>query len=454
MNSSRLFDSHASFNQSFSWLGDRNLGNEFASSREGNDWRSVVNDRSFESSRSSNYDARLHYNDEMHYGGDSFGSSRNQASRNYDFDPYEQPRRATRQSNDWPASMLDTSTPRYTSTPSRREDHERPVASNYSREGINNVFNNAFGREREPTNGPMKFQRPKPLQDDIPVAEKYEKWLDWKSSFDVALSVCDARPTQMQKVGLLFTSVGPETQRTIRLLGLPPMHTGVELCGREYEELSRGLNAFFRGMVDESIDYNRFHGAKQEQGEAIHKYTLRLRGLATCINVTPSSFGFRHQLLKGMRDRNLAEKAADDNIPLGELIQIAARKEQREMTDNVKKTEMWQPVGSMQPIVATVNSNTREKGSRNLKRPANKWRDEEPGAKGKPCRYCGGRPHQGKKSCPAYGKNCLECGIPNHFAKVCEKTKKKQINNVEADRSDSAQKADDQVRDMRDYELY
>ena len=38
---------------------------------------------------------------------------------------------------------------------------------------------------------------------------------------------------------------------------------------------------------------------------------------------------------------------------------------------------------------------------------------------GRACRWCGNshRPRE----CPAYGKECLHCGIKNHFARVCNK---------------------------------
>ena len=32
-----------------------------------------------------------------------------------------------------------------------------------------------------------------------------------------------------------------------------------------------------------------------------------------------------------------------------------------------------------------------------------------------PCRYCGGKHHQDKLVCPAYGNVCRKCGKVNHF---------------------------------------
>ena len=40
------------------------------------------------------------------------------------------------------------------------------------------------------------------------------------------------------------------------------------------------------------------------------------------------------------------------------------------------------------------------------------------------CKFCGENHEWDKTSCPAYGKSCRNCGIQNHFAKVCQKKKR------------------------------
>lgn len=374
-----MFDSRESFNQSWNWLSSSNfrertvdqggLSNTLLSEtprhrydesnysthenyRDADGWSNQSQEQA--ARRNPSREERQYYSDVGHYGGDSFASPLIQASRLRSSTPIAYPQ-------DEPRRWIQNQ--QYDRMPSRS------------------------------SGGTIRFQRPPPLQENVQVAERYERWLDWKGVFDVALAVCDDQPSEQQKVLLLFTSVGPETQRTIRLLGLPPMHRGNSIAGREYEELSRGLNSFFRGMVDESIDYARFHEAKQERDEGIHKYSLRLRGLATCVNIVPTSFAFRHQLLKGMRDRELATEAADDSIPLGILIQTAARKEQREMDEASKRLDPWRSEEPRAPTVAAVTSAKGWKNERDRKRPAYRGRDRYPPSKSRQCRYCGGRQH-------------------------------------------------------------
>ena len=45
----------------------------------------------------------------------------------------------------------------------------------------------------------------------------------------------------------------------------------------------------------------------------------------------------------------------------------------------------------------------------------------------KDCNFCGLNHEQ--RRCPAYGKNCLNCGKKNHFASVCKSRMKSQVKN-------------------------
>lgn len=400
MKQERLFNAEESFNSTWGWLGENNRRSYESQGS------SSIFDRQFQHEPPQRSDMARRSFDYADEGG-TFGQSPRTSIIGNE-------RRHFSDGNHYGLA-------RHASTPLQQRSY--PRTGNVARQ-TEPVMTQA------PARSALRFQKPPPLPENIPVAEKYEKWLDWKGVFDVALSVCDARPTEQQKASLLFTSVGQETQKAITLLGLPPMHRGGWGMGSEYEELSQGLNSFFRGMVDEAVDYSRFHDAKQSATEGIHDYTLRLRGLASCVNVEPASFAFRHQVLKGMRNKELATKAGDMNIPLGELIRIAARKEQREHS-NGGPANPWESQRLAQPAVSAVTSGGHDdKTAYSGKRQANRPSSGAPESKMKSCRYCGGRQHSNKKECPAFGKECRGCGAKNHFMKVCEKKKQKQVNAV------------------------
>lgn len=199
-----------------------------------------------------------------------------------------------------------------------------------------------------------KFMRPEPLEKDIPLANKYEKWLDWKRNFDVTLSLSEDGATQLQKAGLLYTSVGEEVRKHIQVLRLPPMHEGPWCSGNEYFALSDGLNKFFRGLVDESVDFDKYAAAKQDPSEGVHKYSMRLRGLAERCGIEPSSVAFRHQLLKGMKDRTLAQKAKQERLSIKDVILQASRKELDDETGSNKFNEPWLAAEGRQPLIAAL----------------------------------------------------------------------------------------------------
>lgn len=260
----------------------------------------------------------------------------------------------------------------------------------------------------------MRFQRPPPLEGNIPTAEKYERWRDWK-----ALNITGSTYNAKQKVGLLYTSVGPETQKVIQLLQLPPQDKGSVEEGREYERLSKGLNDFFRGMVDESVDHNRFYDAKQLQKESIHEYTFRLRTLAMTINIEPSAFAFKLQFLKGMRHRELAIKSSDENTALKDVIQAAARREQREaITASNKQSFFREAEQTSSPLIAKLQGEKKYQGFKRTR-----------GASSE-----GSFAKKQAMLLLRWPTTSLEEGKPNHFAKVCQQGKKdkpKSVNNIE-----------------------
>lgn len=165
----RLFNAEESFNSTWSWLGGNN-----ARSYGGRGNASVF-DRQFE-----------HHSPQ--------GSRAMQRSFSYDDGnrTFEQSPRTSRIGNER----------QHFSDGGHYGPVQRTSTSLQQRNypGMGNVARHvAPAGTQAPARGTLRFQKPSPLPENIPVAETYEKWLDWKGVFDVALSVCDARPTEQQK---------------------------------------------------------------------------------------------------------------------------------------------------------------------------------------------------------------------------------------------------------------
>lgn len=195
----------------------------------------------------------------------------------------------------------------------------------------------ATGRQGFRSNAKLgKFNAPAPFAADLKQSEKYERWLKWKTTFDIALSICDGVPTDHQKLGLLYTYVGDETRDVIAMLRLPPMHGDGLLDDSGYEWLSKGLNDYFRSLVDESTDFARYNDRKQLLGESVHQFAIKLRDLAIRVKVAHDSIGFRHQFLAGLANRPLARKATEEGMTIGDVMQQAGRMEQATAFEEAK----------------------------------------------------------------------------------------------------------------------
>ena len=86
-----------------------------------------------------------------------------------------------------------------------------------------------------------------------------------------------------------------------------------------------------------------------------------------------------------------------------------------------------------EPVMAVRNSTGNTKNQQ-YKREANNNRNSN--GKTKPCNRCGRSFDQGYlKSCSALGKSCMNCGKPNHFAKMCRSQQVSEVTE-ESERSE------------------
>ena len=60
---------------------------------------------------------------------------------------------------------------------------------------------------------------------------------------------------------------------------------------------------------------------------------------------------------------------------------------------------------------------------KNRKQQNKSWNTRKPVGKKKTCMFCGKTHVLDKRHCSAFGKECLKCHRPNHFAEVCKQNK-------------------------------
>lgn len=291
---------------------------------------------------------RQNHQDWNHFGGDLGGAWGEAASHR---------RAAGMQSADAPRSGTANFGARYGPAPSPRDYWDTPVVTSHNRQKPRKTGRSTtpvmHSRMMQPNSKMGKFNAPAPFMKDIKQSEKYERWLKWKTTFDVALSICDGIPSDHQKTGLLYTYVGDEVREVINMLGLPPMHGGRSFHRGDYIELSSGLNDYFRTLVDESTDFARYSARRQQPGESVHEFAIKLRDLAHRVKIAHESIGFRHQFLSGLTNRTLAKKATEEGMSIGSTIEQAGRIEQAVEAEEPRR---WMEPNNGEALVSNISS--------------------------------------------------------------------------------------------------
>ena len=171
----------------------------------------------------------------------------------------------------------------------------------------------------------------------------------------------------------------------------------------------------------------KFFRLSQMDGETITQYVARLRSHAilckfriACENhEDPNLVSFAeemitHQLVSGLRNQQHQSRILAETASLPTLRDKIERLQFLESTDLMRA----------EPATNSTNAPVKSAYRRNqYRRPYHQQRQQ--GNKTNPCRGCGRTSHEGKsmarKDCPAFNKNCGNCGIKGHFRAVCMK---------------------------------
>ena len=172
------------------------------------------------------------------------------------------------------------------------------------------------------------------------------------------------------------------------------------------------------------------------KGEPVEKFYVCLRELSLNCDL-----GSHEELI--IRDVFIANKQ-DGEIQRELLKETRTAKHALEVTMNLEMGIQNQLKISGTSVLPTTNEIT----SASMNNIQGSWKRSRPSTSQfvKPtiCPNCGyGWSAAHRQNCPARGKNCKNCGIANHFAKVCRKPKypykpRPKVNNVEDSISEAA----------------
>lgn len=233
------------------------------------------------------------------------------------------------------------------------------------------------------------------IQSQTDKARIWKDWIQQYSWFEQASGIKDL-PAQRQ-VGILMNSLGPDVIGTFKGLQL------TEAEQQDPEAIKKAFSDAYSPTANPTYSTYVFLKTDQLPGESFDNFLIKLRAA-----IRDCDFGTEHE---GM---NINDRLLKDKIVLG----ISSQKVREKLLSDPKLTleKAIQICKASEKTTETLMEMDAESRS------CNAVRSDD----GNPflCKRCGSK--HVKKSCPAFGKQCLMCQGTGHFAKCCFKKKKKE----------------------------
>eukprot|EP00057_Strongylocentrotus_purpuratus_P001926 XP_003723494.1 PREDICTED: uncharacterized protein K02A2.6-like [Strongylocentrotus purpuratus] len=262
-----------------------------------------------------------------------------------------------------------------------------------------------------------------PTSDPTSLLVRWERWLRRFEGAMVGFGITDFK---RQKALLLhfggealqdiFETLDTDNQqqRTVDSQQTDPPSQS-QLDEREYTAAKCALTNYFtpkKNILYESIVFRR---TTQQADESVDQYCTRLRQIATKCEFGNLDRELKTQIIEGCNSDQLRRKALERDMSLTDLLELA-----RSLSLSASRAAEVRRERSGSASVNKVF--TRHERTPNRRQTFKTSQSRHLSNNAKQCFYCGGEyPHQNE--CPARGQKCRNCGILDHFAKVCKSRK-------------------------------
>jgi hypothetical protein len=268
---------------------------------------------------------------------------------------------------------------------------------------------------------------------EMDFSNSQKSWPEWKRRFlrYRSASGLDEKAAQRQ-VDTLIYMMGEEAetiyeQLTVRVPRAADPGNNIDAEDDDGTLFDRTVEAFDAYFVprDNHLHYAVMLGSRSQlPGETNEQFIRNLHELAAkCTNWNQEHRNdmLRTRLLAGMRDKELSrELQLNADITLNQIKQQLRTKEIIAKNQQLELDE-----GKYVDLVSQPSRGNKTQKTDEMVRD---------------CKYCGLVHVKGR--CPAYNKDCRKCGKRGHFSRVCNGNKKPQVNQVEANQSDSSHDGD------------
>ncbi|XP_065087250.1 uncharacterized protein K02A2.6-like [Ochlerotatus camptorhynchus] len=287
----------------------------------------------------------------------------------------------------------------------------------------------------------IRWDNIKPFPKGVSANKLWEAWIKYFENFELAASLANA-DDPVKRYQMLYLSIGDELQGIVRAAKLRPDSNGPS-C---YAIFVKNIENYLKSLTDTSAEHDMFSSMQQEKGESAVNFHARLmEKVWLCGYSTSDQERFvRTQLLKGLRNRALANAARTYGHDTNFVVQSATRDEalQPESPSLEDPTSIMAVSRSFSRGVGMKRKQSNGNETGPGFRP-NQFRGETklPLQRYERCSRCNRAVHGGLR-CPALDRNCNSCGRRGHFAATC---RMKRVNNVEGSRY----KSDSMVEDNK-----
>ena len=265
---------------------------------------------------------------------------------------------------------------------------------------------------RLPSPPPPTLPSPPPplkLAPDISLCD-FRAWkATWEDYFELSNG---PRLTSSHQLALLRTSLSPDMRATL----------GQTIPTRDNltDQLDE-IAGHFRRQRNIALHRVKFEQRHQEHGETFDHFFVVLRELAadadlcgTCLNDRLTT-----RIMAGVFSEDLRKKLLAIN-PFPRLEDVVGRCRSEESATNMEAEITRRPALAVNVASVRRSALTSAGRSAPTTTPSPRLQPPTPSATKTVCRFCGGRPHQTRSECPAYGTKCTACNRLHHFADVCE----------------------------------
>ena len=244
-----------------------------------------------------------------------------------------------------------------------------------------------------------------------------EKWQKWKQTMELYLKLAMSKKSEKEKCDTFLYIIGQAGRDIYNTM------TFTEDESNKLDILFSKFEKYCKPKQNVTVERYQFNTRAQEIDETIDQYVTELK-----LRAKNCSYGdledqlIRDRIVCGTKSEVVKERLLrTEDLTLDKAIAICRADEQSKKHAQYLSEEV-----NSEPVHGVRFKTSKGRKSGQHTRDSRKQLPSEDQASAShQCEKCGMK--HPKKQCPAYGKQCHNCGKQNHFAKLCKGKKKVQL---------------------------